>query len=75
MANNRLYLGCKYCMAHRQPEKDEALAQPKLYIAKYYPSEGWYTPIEDGYWDQMEKFLQLHTHYIDNGEWWEIGYE
>lgn len=35
MANNRAYLRCKLC-------PDEA-QEPRFYLAKYYPSTGWYT--------------------------------
>ncbi len=53
MANNRMYLACTKC-------DGEA-----FYLAKYYPSTGWYTNRRDSdpdMADDLETWLDLHRH-------------
>lgn len=64
MANNRLALVCKECMEG-------------AYLAKYYPSQGWWTSHNADYEDYMNAFLEKHTHgkSMWSAQEFTIGYE
>lgn len=68
MANNRVYLSCKEC-------------GEKIFLAKYFPSQGWYNE-KDDHAKKFEAFLEKHSHHktlfgLDDGNvpfelYWEV---
>ena len=59
MANNRMYLVCKRC----DPGPTEAALMPsRFYLAKYYPSTGWFNYGESDYAEKMNAFFETHRH-------------
>jgi hypothetical protein len=69
MANNRVYIVCKKCLMEQNGDHS-------LYLAKYYPSQGWYSngPKEE----KLEKFFEEHSHegtLFGYGEMGELGPE
>jgi hypothetical protein len=82
VANNRAYLRCKLCL-------DEAQA-PRFYLAKYYPSTGWYTQTRaaddldscsvglrtrEQFTLELDKWFDQHTHGSLFGDFLELEYE
>lgn len=59
MANNRFYLVCKRCIMEG---KEDHL----YFLAKYYPSNGWYTNFPEerkqDFKDELDAFLDKHSH-------------
>lgn len=54
MANNRAYITCDVC-------------KESVYLAKYYPSSGWYISItSERLFDTVGKFLEKHSNCNDN---------
>lgn len=49
MANNRMYMTCPVC------GDDQA-----LFLAKYYPSEGWYVNDDYNLTKSLNKFMDTH---------------
>lgn len=63
MANNRLYLKCNLC-------------GERFYMAKYYPSSGWYTNLSDmtteeegvlAWYNDLQEFFDEHSPYVARG--------
>jgi hypothetical protein len=82
MANNRVYLRCTEC-------PDEA-QMPRFYLAKYYPSTGWYThtraktdldphtinlDTDEEFTVKLDKWFALHVHGSDMGTFLKLEYE
>lgn len=79
MANDRLYLICRVCRAQQRRPDEYA-----RYLAKYYPSTGYYTcygagsnPRPDDYVAKLDRFLDAHhiCSLETDGMNWAVGYE
>jgi len=67
MANNRMYLICAEC-------KKNGRTNYSFFIAKYYPSNGWYVPGDENrnLTKDLNEFLDTHSHPgSGNGLTWE----
>lgn len=65
MANNRMYLQCTVC-------------QEEVYLAKWFPSQGWYfNKSKEEMGTDLDRFLDRHDHIGDvlDGEWFKIIFE
>ncbi len=59
MANNRMYLVCTQCLQ----TPDVPWEDCHLYLAKYYPHQGWYFNRDPGKTEtELGKFLETHSH-------------
>lgn len=56
MANNRVYIACKRCVLDEDTIEDHL-----FYLAKYYPSSGWY-PTNENLKDSLESWMDRHSH-------------
>lgn len=61
MANNRMYLICVPCQATSLNADDDRAPDFTFYVAKYYPSTGWYSP--RAHLDEdLDAFFDAHQH-------------
>jgi hypothetical protein len=59
MANNRMYLICLHCLH----DDSKSLEDCRHYMAKYYPTDGWYASVDpEAYVERMNKFFEAHLH-------------
>lgn len=57
MANNRMYIVCLHCVH----EESCPIKESRFYIAKYYPSTGWYATGES-LKGRLNEFFDRHRH-------------
>lgn len=68
MANNRMYLACLKCLEEEDTKWEDCV----FYMAKYYPSTGWYINQEKL---DLESFYDRHNHETLAGDYFQIIYE
>ena len=74
MANNRMMLGCRTCLANPEIPFEKSV----VYMAKYYPDTGWYVSgVNWANWGkQFGRFLEEHQHVKDSlGIHFQLVYE
>ena len=72
MANNRMYLYCERCGEDEDTPAEACL----FFLAKYYPSQGWYTRSTSGPFDDaLNAWLDTHQHGDMFGEFIRLLYE
>jgi hypothetical protein len=71
MANNRMWLVCVECLATDGTDPEDC----RFFLAKYYPSTGWYTTREGKLDTEINEWLDKHIHGDMFGEYIVMVYE
>jgi hypothetical protein len=71
MANNRMYLVCRRCAEEEATTFEECV----LFLAKYYPTTGWYLRASPSLVEAVDAWFDLHIHGDMYGEFITLLYE